>query len=145
MMSELGKPWLDDHFPMVESYADFSGRQREFVIELQPHPRGYFLRATETRQSQEDGGYHFAAYSPSDPFFALGVLRDKIRKGLATCYLTTQQGSRQLSHNRLNGRIGDGVVVVDGEFISFDELGYMLQSYEGFQFSLTIVDIYDEA
>lgn len=145
MMNEQGEQWLDEHFPIVESYADFSGKQREFVIEWQPHPRGYFLRATEKRQSQEDDGYQFSAYSPTDPFYALGVLRDKIRRGLATRYLTSEQGSRQLSHDRLKGRIGYGGIVVDGEFISFDELGYLLQTYEGFQFSLVIVDLYDEA
>jgi hypothetical protein len=145
MMSEQGEQWLDDHFPMEDSFADFSGKQREFVLTLQPHPRGYFLRATEKRQSHEDDGYHFAAYSPTDPFFALGLLRDKIRRGLATRYLTSEQGSRHFSHDRVKGRIGSGGVVVDGEFISFDEFGTMLQTYEGSQFSLTIVDPYDEA
>lgn len=72
------------------------------------------------------------------------MLRDKIRRGLATRYLSVEQGQRRLSHDSFKGRIGYGGVVVDGEFISFDELSYMLQTYEGFQISLTIVHIYDE-
>ncbi|HEX6384308.1 MAG TPA: hypothetical protein VF177_06535, partial [Anaerolineae bacterium] len=64
--------------------------------------------------------------------------------GLATRYLIEQFGRRFPGHDRLKGRIGFGGVVVDGEFVSFAELCSILDTYEGFQFSLTIVDPYDE-
>jgi hypothetical protein len=141
---EEGYQSLEGHFPIIESFPDFSGKLREFVIDLRAHPGGYFLRATEKRRSGSEGGYSFAAYSPTDPSFALGQLRDKIRQGLATRYLYTKQHGRSLSHDRLQGHIGSGGVVVDGEFIAFDELWILLETYEGFQFSLKIADPYDE-
>jgi hypothetical protein len=55
-----------------------------------------------------------------------------------------EEGERTPSHDRLKGHISYGRVVVDGEFISFAELCAILDTYEGFQFSLTIVDPYDE-
>ena len=134
----------EDYFPSVESFTDFIGKQREFVIELMAQPSGYFLQAKERRPPGNGGGYEFAAYSPVDPFFALGLLRGKIRKGLATRYLTQEHGHRSLSHDRMRGHIGYGGVVVDGAFISFEELCFILDTYEGFHFSLTITDPYDE-
>jgi hypothetical protein len=138
------EPSPAEFFPTVESFYDFTGKQRSFVIELQVQPRGYFVRANEQKHSLGEEGYSFAAYSPTDPFFALGLLRGQIRRGLATRYLGVDQGQRVLSHDRLKGSIGYGGVVVDGEFLSFDALCDVLQTYEGFQFSLTIVDPYDE-
>lgn len=134
----------ENDFPMEESYPDFSGKQREFVIELHAQPRRYFLRATEKGESLQDDGHQFAAYSPSDPYFALGILRDKIRRGLATRYLVSDDGRPAFSHDNVQGRIGDGGVVIDGKFISFEQFATLLQTYEGFQFSLKIADPYDE-
>lgn len=135
---------VEGYFPSVESFPDFTGKQREFVVKLEAHHRGYFLRATEKQHSSDEEGYSFAAYSPTDPFFALGHLRDKIRQGLATRYLTMSGHERTLSHDRLKGNISYGGVVVDGEFIPFNELWTLLETYEGFQFSLTIADPFDD-
>lgn len=134
----------EEFFPAVESFTDFAGKRRSFVITLLDLPMGYFVRAHERGREHGKGGYRFASYSPVDPFAALGLLRHKIRRGLATRYLVSEQGRRSLSHDRLKGTIDDGGVVVDGAFITFDELCYMLQTYEGFQISLTIADLYDE-
>ncbi len=79
---------------------------------------GYFLRAREVTSSELDEGYQFAAYSPVDPFIALGMLRGKIREGLATRYLSREHGTLSLGHNKLKGRVGYEGIVVDGEFIS---------------------------
>lgn len=134
----------EEFFPAVESLSDFSGKQREFVIELMVQATGYFLRARERRRAGDKGGYEFAAYSPASPFFALGALRDKIRKGMATRYLDTEHGQRGLSHDRLKGRVSHSGVVVDGQFISFEEFSSILATYEGSQFSLTVAAPYDE-
>ena len=142
MMDEENGAALDELFPIRETFHDFAGSKREFVITLGPHPNGFFLKAREQVSSESDAGYEFAAYSPVDPFFALGVLRDKIRKGLATRYLSHTDGMRGLGHDRLEGRVGFDGVVVDGEFISFDEFCSMLQAYEGFHISLEIADPY---
>jgi hypothetical protein len=44
----------------------------------------------------------------------------------------------------MKGRVSYGGVVVDGEFISFEEFCSILDTYEGFQFSLTIADPYNK-
>ena len=134
----------EEFFPRVESFPDFTGKQREFVIELQDNPRGYFLRATEKQRPGNQEGFSFGAYSPTDPFMALGNLRSKIRQGLATRYLTEGGYGRTLSHDKLKGTIGYGGVVVDGEFIPFQELVALIDMHEGFQFSLTIADLYED-
>lgn len=143
IMHEEDEQSTEEFFPTVESFPDFTSKLREFVIELRAQPRGYFLRATEKQRSGSEGGYSFAAHSPTDPFFALGQLRGKIRQGLATRYLNTELHGLSLSHDRLKGHISYGGVVVDGEFIPFDEFCTLLETYEGFQFSLTIADPYD--
>ena len=134
----------EEYFPSKESFQDFTGKQREFLIDLHTQERGYFLRANEMHPSDKDGGYSFAAYSPTDPFFALGLLRNKIQKGLATRYLFVDQDERIPGHDRLKGHIGAGGVIVDGEFVPYDELCSILEIYVGFQFSLKIVDPFDE-
>jgi hypothetical protein len=143
-MYQTNEPSPDEYFPTVESFPDFNGEKREFVIDLHVQARGYFLRAREKRSSEHEGGYKFAAYSPSDPFFALGVLRGKIRKGLATRYLVEEEERLSLTHDRLKGHITFRGVVVDGEFISLPELSTILETYEGFQFSLEIADPFED-
>lgn len=133
----------DEYFPSVEAFFDFRGRKREFEIDLLVQKTGYFLRATEKGCRGQARSYAFAAYSPASPFVALGLLREKIRRGLATRFLVKEGHHRQLSHDRMQGRVGDGGVVVDGAFISFDEFCAMLQVYEGFHFSLQIADPYE--
>lgn len=145
MMVDEQDDWKDDDdFPMTESFWDFTGKQREFVIQLHAQPRGYFLMATEKRESSLVDGYQFAAHSPTDPYFALGVLRGRIRRGLATRYLVSRNGEVSFSHDTVQGHIGYSGVVIDGVFIPFDQFAYLLQTYEGFQFSLRIADPYDE-
>ena len=49
-----------------------------------------------------------------------------------------------LTHDRLRGRIDYGGVVVDGIFLTFDRFAELLQTYEGFQFDLKIIDSSEE-
>lgn len=62
----------------------------------------------------------------------------KSERDWPTRYLVVEQGERPPSHDRLKGHISYGGVVVDGEFISFAELCAILDTYEGFQFSLQL-------
>ena len=84
------------------------------------------------------------AFSTVDPFHALGDLRWRIRKMLSTRHLIKQDGRQSLTHDRLRGRISSGGVVVDGIFLTFEQLAELVQTYEGFQFDLKIVDSSDE-
>lgn len=128
--------WLEG-FPIVEEYIDWGGVKRRFEVDIISTPGGPLAQAVEI--GREDG-YEFQALSESNPARSLGELRGKIRRGLATRYLVGHAGDRSFSHDRVVGRISHGGVVVDGEFLTFEELGEMLQVYGGFRFDLRIVD-----
>lgn len=132
---------LEKDSPKEETFTDCRGTEREFVIVAAKVGSKYFVAARERNERRD--GYEFAT-SSTDPHSALGQLRSKIRKGLSIRYLTFERGRRFPSHDELKGRIGSGGVVVDGEFLPFKEFVDMLQTYEGWQFSLRIVDPSDD-
>jgi hypothetical protein len=78
-----------------------------------------------------------------DPFHALGDLRKRISKLLSIRHLVERHGQLTLTHDRLRGHISYGGVVVDGVFLPFEQLAELLQTYEGFQFDLKVVDSSD--
>src|SRR3990172_48965 len=131
-------PRREDDFPRSETFTDCCGRNRQFTIELRTTPGGHFLTAKEADKPQ--GGYEFGAYAEADPYIARGGLRDKMRKGLSSRYLIVEYGRRLPSHNVLKGHVGYGGVIVDGEFVPFEEFVAMLQTYEGHQFLLHLAD-----
>ncbi|HEX5180567.1 MAG TPA: hypothetical protein VFW04_14615 [Gemmatimonadaceae bacterium] len=139
MIKETNPP--DDSFPTAETFVDCCGEPHEFALELLRTASGYFLRATEC--ASKDDGYAFAAHSETGPYLALGRLRSKLQKGLATRYLAAGETQPRLGHDVAVGRISYGGVVVDGQSLTFDELAAILSVYEGWQFKLEIVDPYD--
>jgi hypothetical protein len=133
----------DQDFPMKEEVEDFSGRMRAFTIACHEVPLGFTVRAEE--DGTEGNGYQFAVYSETTPYQALGRLRQKMRKALATRHLSGAGGSPQMLHDTLRGRItsdGDGgvLLVVDGTPLDIDDLATLLLSHEGWEFELRIVD-----
>jgi len=140
MSKDNGSPQPSD-FPTTEEFGDFAGRTRRFTIKLNESPRGYGVQAVEDVEG--DDGYEFRAFSSVDPFDALAALRKKIRKALSTRHLLEQDAGLSLTHDRLRGRVAYGGVVVDGIFLTFDRLAELIQTYEGFQFDLRIVDASD--
>ena len=129
-------------FPRKEKFVDFAGRTRMFTVKLDELPWGYGLWAIEDVEG--DDGYQFRAFSPVDPFHALGQLRAKIPKLLLVRHLVKQDGRWSLTHDRLRGCVSSGGIVVDGNFLTFDELAELIQTYEGFQFDLKIADSSDK-
>jgi hypothetical protein len=89
----------EEDFPTTETFPDFAGKKHTFVIELLVQPSGYFVRAHEEPRSELDEGYTVAAYSPTDPFFALGLLRSKIRRGLSNRYFRREKARTQMSQS----------------------------------------------
>jgi hypothetical protein len=129
-------------FPRTEEVVDFAGRTRTFIVKLDELPSGYCVSAVEDVEG--DDGYVFRAFSSADPFQALADLRKRIPKLLSVRHLVEREGRLSLTHDRLRGRIASGGVVVDGIFLTFDQLVELVQTYEGFQFDLKIVDSSDE-
>lgn len=138
MIKEANPP--EDAFPVSETVVDCCGRRRVFALELLETGSGYFVRATEKVSGND--GYAFAAHSETDPYLALGRLRGKIHEGLATRYLAEGDHQPRLGHHAAAGHISHGGVVVDGRYLTFDELAAILSGYEGWQFKLEIVDAY---
>ena len=141
-MRNDGLNWERD-FPIREEVEDYAGRQRLFVITCHEGGLGFTVRATE--EGSGGTGYEFAAYSETSPYSALGRVRDKMRRGLATRYITGGIGDYQMTHDRVFGRIssdGDtGVVLfIDGIPLSMEDFAKILSSHEGWAFELKIVD-----
>ena len=131
--------WKSD-FPRREEFEDFSGEMRTFVIDCYEGPFGYTVRAREENPKGE--GYEFAVYSETNPYSALGRLREKARRSMATRYLSS---GHNMLHDKLRGRItsdghGGVLLVVDGLAVDIDELARFLSTHEGWEFELSIKD-----
>jgi hypothetical protein len=141
-VTSRAKGWRAD-FPIREEYEDFAGRNRMFVITCDEVGLGFTVRATEERTDRM--GYEFVSFSDTTPYRALGRVREKAYRGLATRHITAANGTYQMLHDELRGRItsdGDGgvVLVVDGIPLGIEELESMLRSREGWEFRMSIVD-----
>jgi hypothetical protein len=137
-----GQGW-DADFPMREEVEDYAGKARTFVITCHETGLGFTVRAVE--EGRRGAGYEFAAYSETSPYSAIGRLRQKMYRGLATRHITGSPGGYRMLHDRLSGRItsdGEGgvVLVVDGVPLGIDDLASILASHEGWGFELGIVD-----
>jgi len=130
-----------DEFPRHETFVDCRGIAREFIIGFTRDDDQRFLRAVEAVDS--DGRYEFSAMSETDPFLALGKLRQIIRRELSTRYLQGEGHRLQFAHDEAKGRIGFSGVSIDGQLVSFDDLLRLIQTYEGFDFHLRITDPFD--
>lgn len=133
----------DADFPMREEVEDHTGRARAFVITCHEGGLGFTVRAEE--EGRRGAGYQFAAYSETSPYSALGRLRQKMYRGLATRHVTGPPGGYRMLHDRLSGRMtsdGEGGValVVDGIALGIEDLASILASHTGWAFELQIVD-----
>jgi hypothetical protein len=141
-MRDGGQGWEAD-FPLREEVEDYAGRMRSFVINCHEGGLGFTVRAEE--EGRRGAGYEFAAFSETSPYGALGRLRQKMYRGLATRHVTGSPGGYRILHDRLSGRIasdGEGglVLVVDGVALEIEDLASILMTHEGWAFELQIVD-----
>jgi hypothetical protein len=133
-----------DDFPESEAFVDCAGKQRVFALECHQVPTGWSVTANEV--TDNDFGYRFECFSPSNPYLALGQVRGKIRAGLATRYLSAAEPEPSLSNDILCGHVDwdrttdRPVLVVDGRPLSMFDLERILRSYEGWRVELRIVD-----
>jgi len=133
--------WNND-FPMEEEVEDHAGRARRFLITFHEGPLGFTVRAQE--KEAQGTGYEFEAFSETSPYNALGRLRKKMYRGLATRHISRSPHGYRMLHDKLSGRIssdgnGGAVMVVDGIPLSIDDLADILISHEGWSFDLTII------
>ena len=105
-------------------------------------------------QAGGPGGYQFQILGePEDePLSLLGRLMERMRRSLSVKYLMASEHGTQIADFTAVGSIEwdqfqDGRVpqlVIDGQNVSWDELGRMLMSFEGWQFRLAICDRSEE-
>ena len=133
-------------FPMKESFTDFSGIARQFEITMREVSVGYLLDATEVGKSI---GYRFSAFDAASPYLALGNLRVKMRRALATRHIEAPDGNPSALHDTLRGYItGDSdvegpIFVVDGQALQLSDIARIASTHEGFQFRLEFFDSTD--
>ncbi len=140
MCIEEERYWSKD-FPLQQEAEDFAGRIRTFTVDCIELPTGYTVRAVEN--GTDHMGYLFESFSETSPYSALGNIRDKMRKALATRHITKSKYGYDMMHDELKGRItcdaqGEPVLIVDGIHLTFDDFGQFFSSHEGFEFSLKI-------
>lgn len=138
----------DNHdFPFIETYPDCAGKKRKFKIECVELPGpGWVVTALEVKRSESEYGYEIKAFSETNPYSALGKVRDKIRKNLAIKYLDLSSDHLSLTHDVMKGVIvydretGGCGLLVDGEFLSLRDFAQIIDMYEGWEFQMRISD-----
>jgi hypothetical protein len=82
----------------------------------------------------------------------LGRLIERMRRSLSVKHLVRSEHGTQIADQTVCGRIEWDesehsrvpLLVIDGQEVSWDELGRMLMSFEGWQFRLAICDRSEE-
>lgn len=133
-------------FPIREEVEDFSGKLRKFIITCHEAPLGFSLCAEE--EGKEGNGFEFRAFSEMSPYNALGRLRQKMYRALATRYITGKPGDYRMLHDSIKGRItsdndGGALLIIDGIPLSMDEFERILRTHEGWSFTLNIKDSFE--
>jgi hypothetical protein len=135
-----------DVFPLRDDFCDCCGRRRRFVISMEDVQLGYSLRATEEPAEGEDG-YYFREFDANSPFLALGRLRGRIQRALATRHLEERAPGDFLAlHDTLRGRISyssdndELAFVIDGKSLTLAQFAKIVEVFEGCQFRLDFLE-----
>ena len=133
----------DRDFPIRQTFTDYSGQARHFVISYFRANLGFGVQAEE--EGKDGEGYFFREFDPNSPYLALGRIRGRIRTALATRHIEQQEpGDFQATHQTVRGRIsyaaGEVGFVIDGQFLTLQQFGKMVETFEGWEFRLDILD-----
>jgi hypothetical protein len=133
--------------------TDCDGERHEFHFRMRLLGSMAALEAFELKAG-EPGGYQFQILGkPDDEALSLlGRLMERMHRSLSVKHLVRSEHGTQIADRTVCGRIEwdeseDGrvpLLVIDGKEVSWDELGRMLMSFEGWQFRLAICDRSDE-
>lgn len=128
-----------------EDFLDCAGKKRTF--RLSPYANDLWLQAVEVRKGGELG-VRFSLPA-RDGVLPWGEMRQHIRARLAQRdVVRTREGKLEMLNQLVRGQIasadaqtGEGPsVLVDDLELSWEELGQLLNSYEGWHFRLEIQD-----
>jgi len=134
--------------------VDGRGTEHEFRFQTRLFGTGVAIDAFELRDGSPVG-YRFQAIGEPDhdALELLGKLIGKMRRALALTHLDdTDHGPQVNDHLILRGTVDSDpdedhrapMVVIDGREISWDELGRMVATFEGWQFKLEFRDRSEE-
>jgi hypothetical protein len=133
--------------------TDCAGERHEFHFRMRLLGSMAALDAFELRAGVP-GGYQFQILGKPDdePLLLLGRLIERMRRSLSVKYLERSEHGTQIADRTACGRIEwdeseDGrvpLLVIDGQKVSWDELGRMLMSFEGWQFRVEMCDRSEE-
>ncbi|MCM3763916.1 hypothetical protein [Neobacillus niacini] len=142
--------------PLLETFSikDYQGISRTFLVERRPDPMGIFLEASETIEF----GYKFAVHGEldCDQQALLNKLIDKAQIGIGKQQVKSGvfpngQPYHTIMNDQFTGLIeydetaeGLPLVIIDGKPFSWEEVGRMLMTYEGFQMKLEVYDFTDD-
>lgn len=113
------------------------------MISYFPASLGFGVQAQE--EGKDGEGFFFREFDATSPYLALGRLRGRIREALATRHIEEREpGNFQTTHRTVRGRIsyssGEVAFVIDGQLLTLQQFGKMVETYEGFEFRLDIRD-----
>lgn len=143
-----------EQLPDTFSLKDYQRITRTFHVERRINPLGIYLEASETIEF----GYKFAVHGElrCDQQELLNKLMDKTRKGIAKQQVETSvfpngQTYNSIIHDQITGMIeydetseGTPLVIIDGKPFTWEEVGIMLMTYEGFQIKFKMYDMTDD-
>ena len=133
----------DKDFPIRQAFTDCAGQTRHFVISYFPASLGFGVQAQE--EGKDGQGFFFREFDATSPYLALGRVRGRIETALATRHIEQRvPGNFQTTHQTVRGRIsysdGEVAFVIDGQLLTLQQFGKMVETFEGFEFRLDIQD-----
>ena len=131
--------------------TDVDGVRHRFEIRSMLVGTGHAMYAREVRKRDARGGYRFAILGDfeTDARDLFKRLRERIHQGLSVRHVEkTEHGWQLTQAHRLSGVIEwdpetDGarpLVIVDGRTFTWDQIGRMLMTFEGFTLNAIVED-----
>jgi hypothetical protein len=139
---------------MIDEYLDCQGKVRRFLVKL--NPTGLFLDAFEQIPGEEGSGMRFMERIQPDAPLPYGELRTRIRARLAQRDLVREPRTKELTMlTRLirgqiesppEGRLAESLpcLRVDDLVVSWEDLGRMLMTFEGWGLRIEVRDCGEE-
>lgn len=131
--------------------TDVDGVRHRFEIRSMLVGTGHAMYAREVRKRGARGGYRFEILGDleTDARDLFELLRERIRQGLSVRHVEKTEHGWQLTQAlRLSGVIewdpetegARPLLIVDGRTFTWDEIGRMLMTFEGFTLNATVAD-----
>lgn len=131
--------------------TDVDGVRHRFEIRSMLVPTGHAMYAREVSKPDARGGYRFEILGDfeTDARDLFKLLRERIRQGLSVRHVEkTEHGWQLTQAHRLSGVIewdpetegARPLLIVDGRMFTWDQIGRMLMTFEGFTLNAVVKD-----